>query len=176
MSRPGKRQLAKWGRKGGYARAEKLRREKVDAVQAGREALERYQGDPIGFIRALVDPETGEPFELYAAEETFLREVLTLEDGATRYPEAVFSAPKKSGKTTVGALARIYTTVVVGGRFAEGYCVANDYEQAAGRVFKYATRIIKASPLLKCLAICLSGRITWKHNDGFIQAIGANYA
>ena len=35
------------------------------------------------------------------------------------------------------------------GRFAEGYCVANDLEQAQSRVFLVIRRIVEASPLLR---------------------------
>ena len=38
--------------------------------------------------------------------------------------------------------------LLFGGRFAEGYCVANDLEQAQSRVFMMIKRIIEASPLL----------------------------
>jgi hypothetical protein len=36
----------------------------------------------------------------------------------------------------------------LGGRYAEGFAAANDYEQAQGRVFQAAARIVEASPLL----------------------------
>ena len=38
----------------------------------------------------------------------------------------------------------IYTVVVLGGRYAEGDCVANDFEQAQGRVYRAIARIIEA--------------------------------
>ena len=57
---------------------------------------------PIEFIReVLVDPETGQPFVLYPAQERFLREALTPgPDGRLPYAELVYSGPKKSGKMT----------------------------------------------------------------------------
>ena len=62
---------------------------------------ERWRSDPVAFVReVLVNPETGQPFELYPAQEQFLREGLTLtSEGKLPCPELVFSAPKKSGKT-----------------------------------------------------------------------------
>jgi hypothetical protein len=33
--------------------------------------------------------------------------------------------------------------------FAEGFCLANDYEQASSRVFQAIKRIVEASPLLR---------------------------
>ena len=51
------------------------------------------------------DPETGRPFVLLAAERAFMRHAFTLDrNGRLAYPELVFGAPKKSGKTTFAAL------------------------------------------------------------------------
>ncbi len=53
----------------------------------------------------LRDPETGRPFELLPAEITFLEHALELnEDGTARFPELIYSAPKKSGKTVFAAI------------------------------------------------------------------------
>ena len=40
------------------------------------------------------------------------------------------------------------TTLVFGGRYAEGYTLANDLEQAQGRVFAAVRRIVECSPHL----------------------------
>ena len=68
------------------------------------------------------------------------------------YPELVFGAIKKSGKTTLAAIIMLTMILLYGGRFAEGYCVANDYGQAASRVFAIVKRIVEASPLLRGIA------------------------
>src|SRR5439155_5210155 len=117
--------------------------------------------DPVAFIReVLVDPETGEPFVLYEAQERFLREALTLTpDGRLRYPELVFSAPKKSGKTALAAFVVLYVIVVLGGPYAEAYLLANDLEQSTGRVFQAVGRIIEASPLLRDAAKITQNKI-----------------
>ena len=62
--------------------------------------LARWRRDPIAFItEAFVDPETGEPFVLYPAQERFLREALTpTPDGRLNFSELVYGAPKKSEK------------------------------------------------------------------------------
>lgn len=65
------------------------------------------------------------------------------------FPELVFGAIKKSGKTTLAAIIMLTMLLLFGGRFAEGFCVANDLEQAQSRVFAIIKRIIEASPLLK---------------------------
>ena len=61
------------------------------------------------------------------------------------YPEQVFGAPKKSGKTGFAALHMLTTILLFGGRFAEGYALANDFEQAQSRVFQAIRRIVEAS-------------------------------
>jgi hypothetical protein len=72
------------------------------------DTLTRWRADPIAFIeRVLCDPETGEPFVLSDAERQFLQRAFTLNDnGRLLYPELVFGAIKKSGKTTLAPFPR----------------------------------------------------------------------
>jgi len=84
---------------------------------------------------------------LLPAERQFLA-FRTGKDGRLLYPELVFSAPKKSGKTTLAAIMTITVVVLFGGRFGEAICCANDFEQSIGRVFEMVKRIIECSPLL----------------------------
>jgi hypothetical protein len=72
----------------------------------------------------------------------------------------VYAAPKKSGKTATAALAALYVTVALGGPYAECYCVANDFDQAQGRVFQGIARIIEASPLLYGIAKITATRLS----------------
>jgi phage terminase large subunit-like protein len=133
--------------------------------------------DPVAFIEgALINPETGKPFELYPAEIEFIRRAFTLTDGHLPYPEMIYSAPKKSGKTGFAAMLAIYVAVVIGGRFAEVYCLSNDYEQSVGRVFEAARRIIEASPLLKASAKITADRIEFVSTGSFIQACASDYS
>ena len=116
--------------------------------------LDRWRSDPIAFIeQVLCDPENGSPFVLSDAERDFLERAFQLnEDGKLLYPELVFGAIKKSGKTTLAAIVMLTMILLYGGRFAEGFCVANDLEQAQSRVFAIVKRIIEASPLLRAIA------------------------
>ena len=77
--------------------------------------------DAVAFIETtLVDPETGEPSCSTDAERRFLRRAFQLTpDGRLKYPELIFTAPKKSGKTALAAMILIYVVCVLGGRFAE---------------------------------------------------------
>ena len=61
----------------------------------------------------------------------------------------MFGAPKKTGKTGFAALHMITTVLLFGGRFAEGYALANDHGAGSvERVFQAIRRIVEASPLL----------------------------
>jgi phage terminase large subunit-like protein len=134
--------------------------------------------DAAGFIETtLVNPETGALFVLTEAEREFLAHAFELTpDGRLRYPELVFSAIKKSGKTAFAAMLVIYVITVLGGRYAEAWLCANDYEQAAGRVYQAAARIVEASPLLSLDATVTQNKITFGSTGSTITAIASDYA
>jgi hypothetical protein len=141
-------------------------------------ALERWRCEPCRFIDEILrDPEAGQPFQLLPAERAFLDHCYRTDDiGRLVFAEQLYSAPKKSGKTTLAALHVLTTTLIFGGRFAEGICVANDFDQAQGRVFKQVTRIVEASPLLRREAKVLADRIEFPATGATITAIAADYA
>jgi hypothetical protein len=141
-------------------------------------ALASWRRDPVAFIvEVLRNPETGAPFELYPAQVEFLRAALRLTAaGRLPCPEMLFSAPKKSGKTALAAMIAIYVAVVLGGPYAEVYCLANDYEQAASRVFQAAARIIETSPLLRGSAKITANKIEFTSTGSFIQACASDYS
>ena len=66
-------------------------------------------------------------------------------DGTHRHRTVVYSTPKKSGKTTLAALVARFRAETEG-PFQEIYCVANDLEQAQGRVFQAARASIELAP------------------------------
>jgi hypothetical protein len=76
--------------------------------------IARWRGDPVAFItEVLRNPETSQPFALYPAQVEFQRRAFTLpQDGHLAFPEMIFSAPKKSGKTALAAMCAIYVAVV----------------------------------------------------------------
>lgn len=138
--------------------------------------IDRWKRDPVTFIEEVcIDPETGKPFKLYREQKAFVREAFRLtEEGRMVYLELVFAAIKKSGKTGLAALFTIYIIVVWGGRYAEGYCCANDQEQSQGRVFQAIARIIQASPLLR--AKVTASRIEFEDTGSTITALANDYA
>jgi phage terminase large subunit-like protein len=138
----------------------------------------RWRKDPVAFVQeALRNPETSAPFEIYPAQAEFLRRAFTLTlEGRLPYPEILFSAPKKSGKTGLAAMCAILAAVVIGGPYAEIYCLANDFEQSQGRVFAAAARIIQASPLLRNAAKVTASKIEFPASGAFIQAVASDFA
>jgi phage terminase large subunit-like protein len=140
-------------------------------------ALTRWQRQPLSFITEILrDPETGKPFVLLDAERAFLEHAFRTDDsGRLIYPEQLYGAPKKSGKTGFAAMHLLTTTLVYGGRFAEGYAIANDFDQAQGRVFLAVRRICEVSPHLRRECSITASRIEFPQTGAVIQAIGADY-
>jgi phage terminase large subunit-like protein len=143
-----------------------------------KSALDRWRRDPTTFItEVMLDPETGKAFELLPCERAFLEHAFkTNADGRLIYPEQIYSCPKKTGKSAFNGMLTLTTTLVHGGPFAEAYCVANDLEQAQGRVFQAIKRIVEASPLLRREAKIVANRITFPETGAVIQAIASDYA
>jgi hypothetical protein len=142
-----------------------------------RRALARWRKDPVSFAQALIEPESGKPFVLYPEQATFLREAVKRgPDDRLLYPLLIFSAPKKSGKTALDAMFHLYIIVVLGGRYAEGECHANDMEQSAGRVFQSIARIVEATPWLASEARITQNCIEFTATGSTITAKASDYA
>jgi len=142
------------------------------------DVLDQWRSNPAAFIETVLhNPETGAPFVLLDAERNFLQHAFqTDDDGRLRYPEQIYGAPKKSGKTGFAALHMLTTVLLFGGRFAEGYALANDLEQAQSRVFQAVKRIVEASPLLRAEAKVTSDRVTFPaFGNAVITAIASDY-
>src|SRR5262245_15450265 len=140
--------------------------------------LARWKADPVLFIeQVLRDPETGQPFVLYPAQKRFLKLALTpTKDGRLPYPELVFAAPKKSGKTATSAMVMLTVIVLLAGPYGEGIIVSNDFEQATSRVFQACARIIAASPLLRATAKVTASRIEFTSTGSTIIALASDFA
>src|SRR5664279_334083 len=134
--------------------------------------------DFVTFVEStLIDPITRKPFVLTDAEKTFASHGYRLTpDGKLKYPTQTFGAPMKSGKTGFAAMNVLYTVRVLGGSLAEGICVANDFEQAQGRVFKAVRDIVEASPMLAADADIISDKITFRSTGSTIIAIASDAA
>jgi hypothetical protein len=141
-------------------------------------AFERWRSNPTAFIEeALQDPETGKPYRLLDAERAFLEHAFrTDDDGRLLYPEQLYSAPKKSGKTAFAAMHALTTALLFGGRAPEVICAANDFDQAQGRVFEAIRKIIECSPLLRAEAKITADKITFPAIGATFVAIPSDYA
>jgi phage terminase large subunit-like protein len=141
-------------------------------------ALGRWRSDPTAFIETyLFDPETGRPFRLLPSEREFLKHAFALDaDGRLKYPELLYAAPKKSGKTTFAAVFAFTMLILYGARYAEAYLAANDFEQASSRVYEMCRRIIEASPLLMRECRVNSDRITFTATGATIIPLASDAA
>jgi hypothetical protein len=121
----------------------------------------RWKQDPCTFIRELLrEPRAGKPYVLFPEQERFIREAFTLTPaGRLPYSTAVYSCPKKNGKSTTAAMLAIYAAIVIGGPFAAVYILANDQDQSVGVVFELAKRTIEATPALRHSAKITATRI-----------------
>ena len=140
--------------------------------------LARWRADPAIFVeQVLVNPDTGRPFELLPAERVFIEHMFKTDaDGRLVHTDLIYSCPKKSGKTTFASILTITVVVLFGERHGEAVCVANDQEQAQGRVFAMCRRIIEASPLLAREARILSDKISFPAIGATIAAIASDAA
>ena len=88
----------------------------------------------------------------------------------------MFSAGKKSGKTALAAMVVLATAVVLAGPNGEIYCLANDLEQSASRVFRAVVQIIEASPLLRDSVDVTANRIVFRSTGTYVMAVANDYA
>jgi phage terminase large subunit-like protein len=148
----------------------------VNQAKFAGHSLNYWRRRPIKFIETvLINPESGQPFELLPAERAFLEHAFTLrENGKLVYNEWLYSCPKKSGKTTFAALILITAILLYGGAFPECFCLANDREQAQSRVFEMCRRIITHSPLLRADARMTADKITFPAFNATINAIASD--
>src|SRR5437870_4148522 len=114
-------------------------------------SLVRWRRNPGSWIETYpYNPETGQRFKLLPAQREFLAHALaTGRDGRLLYPEMIYGAIKKSGKTGFAALFVLTLLLLFGGPYAEAYIAANDFEQAQSRAFEMIRRTVEASPLLR---------------------------
>lgn len=108
-----------------------------------------YEGnDPAEFIsREMVIPETGKPLELHPEQADVLHAMSHQTNGAFDYSTWLYSAPKKSGKTTIGAGVALWQAC----RVPDGniYIIGNDQKQADNRMMQAIRYAITHNPRLQ---------------------------
>jgi terminase large subunit-like protein len=140
-------------------------------------ALERWQREPTSFIAEVLRKPDGKPFELFDAQSQFFEHAWKRrDDGRLLYPEQCIGWIKKTGKGGTAAMHGLVTLLIYGGKFAEGYCIAADLQQAQERVFGEIKRICECSPLLKRECEITASRITFPQTGATITALAGDYA
>lgn len=104
--------------------------------------------DPVEFIQhELVIPETGEPLVMMPEQITVLRAMSHRTNDEFDYSTWLYSAPKKSGKTTIAAGVALWQAL----RVPDGqiYIIGNDQRQADNRMMQAIRYAIDHNPRLK---------------------------
>ena len=143
------------------------RRASRPASQLDDSSLAYWREHPAEFIeQCLINPETGKPFVLLEAEKQFLKHAFTLgPDGRLLYPTLIYSAIKKSGKTTFGVPSSSSPCCCcLAVASAKPTYSATIWSKPRGRVFEACRRIVQASPVLACEADIIANKITFARN------------
>jgi len=94
----------------------------------------------------------GKPIVFQPHQRKILSHAFSLgPDGKLPYSTVIYSCVKKSGKTTIAAIVTLWIAFELEPR-SELILAANDYDQAAGRVYKEAKKIVERSAVLKSRA------------------------
>lgn len=108
-----------------------------------------YDGnDLIEFIsREMIIPETGQPLVLHSEQADVLNAMSHQTNGVFDYSTWLYSAPKKSGKTTVAAGVALWQAC----RVPDGqvYIIGNDQKQADNRMMQAIRYAIDHNPRLQ---------------------------
>jgi phage terminase large subunit-like protein len=138
--------------------------------------LARYLTEPATFIDdCLPFNERGQPWRLQAHQRAVLAQAFAFDKaGRLPYDTIVYSAPKKSGKTTINAALTLWWAYTQESP-NELLIVANDFEQAQGRVFASLVRLVQANPALARSATITTKQISLS-NRTTITVLASEYA
>jgi len=136
-----------------------------------------YLTDPVAFIDDLIKiNERGQPFHLLPHQRTILRTAFTFDaEGRLPWDTFLYSAPKKSGKTTVNAALQAwwaYTQEPPN----ELFNLANDLDQSRARAFSTLSRLIERNPALAASARALDRDRIALTNGTDIRALPSDFA
>ena len=141
-----------------------------------QQQLRQYQRDPVCFIDDLVTRnELGQPFSLKPDQREILRLAFSFdEDGRLPYDTIIWSTIKKSGKTTINGGVGLWWGFTQESP-NEILIIANDLEQAQGRVFKTIARLIEYNESLKSSAE-IQAKLIHLSNGTDLTALASEYA
>lgn len=141
------------------------------------EALDRhgagFAGDVVDWAGRHFFIAPGRTIDLLPHQKALLRLFMSRGPDGRRPKNLIYSAVKKSGKTTIAALLTRYFAET-GPPMSEIYCAANDLEQATNRVFQAVRVSIELDP---------AARKQWRFtehelrfsNGTFIRALASDY-
>lgn len=122
--------------------------------------------NPADFIiHEMYIPETpGVPMTLADEQYNVLREMSSRDDAGFKYSTWLFSMPKKSAKTTIGAGVALWQAW----RFGEGeiYIIGNDLKQADNRMAQAIRYCVEHNPRMKGRVIVTTSKYTIKLDNG----------
>ena len=131
-----------------------------------------YRDDIVAFGKEFALPDGVLVLEEH--QKRILRHVLTPDSrGKLPYRTVVYSAPKKSGKSTISALVALWFALRE--HYAEVIVAANDLDQAQGRVYRILRRAVELNPTIRRSATIRANRITFG-NGSEIRAIPSDYS
>jgi phage terminase large subunit-like protein len=122
--------------------------------------LAEYPTDPVAFIDdCLPLNELGRPWRLMPHQRALLQAAFHLDaHGRLPWDTVLYSCPKKSGKTTLNAAVTCWWAFTQEAP-NELLIIANDFEQAQGRVFKALVGLIQHNPTLARSAVISAKQI-----------------
>lgn len=107
-----------------------------------------HSTDPVLWIdKHIKVSEIGEPFRLEPYQREILRAAFRFDrQGYLRYRTILLSMPKKSGKTTLNAVLTLWWGMMIEAP-NELYILANDEEQAKGRVYSAVVQLLQRNAI-----------------------------
>jgi phage terminase large subunit-like protein len=147
------------------AQAELIRRARLRQSKPADTSI----ADPVGWItHNFIIPETNRPIDLYDSQVAPLREALAVENGQFRYSTVVWSAIKKSAKSSIAAAVGLWFAWRK--PWSSIKVIANDLKQADSRVAYYMRRAIELRPDWRDQVKVVNYKMVFP-NHSFIEAI-----
>jgi phage terminase large subunit-like protein len=145
-------------------------------MELTKDKLAEYKQDIVKFAeQQFILADTRKPIVLEEHQKKILRDCFTPDEkGKFPYETVIYSAPKKSGKTCIGALLSVWWSLSQEPD-NEIKVVANDLEQSVSRVYKVARKAFELNPNLKRSATITAKQIALT-NGTVIDALSCDYA
>jgi phage terminase large subunit-like protein len=121
-------------------------------------------------------PETGQTIVLAPWEKACLTAMFPLDGSPSQYETFLISTAKKAGKTTINAIATTYAALTFPAP-ETAFVVANDFDQAQGRVFVLIADALRAMGLERDGSVTIGATsITFRETRSRIVALPADFA